>query len=348
MDMGRERLTLGLLLRLGILFTAVCVCIHLYLERGWQGASAPLALRRPTKSNQKWGEQSKMKQVSAEEAEELGKSIKRRISYVHKLKKDSLVRKTEGDTEGPSPRCCPPLQLHRKVSCASLRGKKADQEGSIGAWAVCLDPNYKLIRRIESRHCRVYSFGLGVDDRSLESSLAQSGCEVHCFDPSLKQPHLQQAEMWLHRLSVDWRDPSPAVVAQRQYASTKKLATILNDFGHREVDVLKADMESAEWKILENLILERVLDSVGQLLLELHLHWAGFEVGGDEPSVVRYWYSLLKELERSGFHLFHIHSDPTKPHIFLQKNVLNASSAYTLSWVNTQWKPLGKPDRTQK
>lgn len=115
MDMGRERLTLGLLLRLGILFTAVCVCIHLYLERGWQGASAPLALRRPTKSNQKWGEQSKMKQVSAEEAEALGKSIKRRISYVHKLKKDSLVRKTEGDTEGPSPRCCPPLQLHRKV-----------------------------------------------------------------------------------------------------------------------------------------------------------------------------------------------------------------------------------------
>lgn len=381
MDMGRERLTLGLLLRLGILFTAVCVCIHLYLERGWQGASAPLALRRPTISNQKWGEQSKMKQVSAEEAEELGKSIKRRISYVHKLKKDSLVRKTEGDTEGPSPRCCPPLQLHRKtprwhidlepwasesqsledeakrflsyittqqVSCASLRGKKADQEGSIGAWAVCLDPNYKLIRRIESRHCRVYSFGLGVDDRSLESSLAQSGCEVHCFDPSLKQPHLQQAEMWLHRLSVDWRDPSPAVVAQRQYASTKKLATILNDFGHREVDVLKADMESAEWKILENLILERVLDSVGQLLLELHLHWAGFEVGGDEPSVVRYWYSLLKELERSGFHLFHIHSDPAKPHIFLQKNVLNASSAYTLSWVNTQWRLLGKPDRIQK
>lgn len=46
-----------------------------------------------------------------------------------------------------------------QVSCASLRGKKADQEGSIGAWAVCLDPNYKLIRRIESRHCRVYSFG---------------------------------------------------------------------------------------------------------------------------------------------------------------------------------------------
>lgn len=104
------------------------------------------------------------------------------------------------------------------------------------------------------------------------------------------------------------------------------------------MDVLKADMESAEWKILENLVLEGVLDSVGQLLLELHLHWAGFEVGGDDPSVVRYWFSLLKELERANFRLFHVHSDPAKPHLFLHKNILNASSAYTLSWVNAQWK----------
>lgn len=98
-------------------------------------------------------------------------------------------------------------------------------------------------------------------------------------------------------------------------------------------------MESAEWKILENLVLEGVLDSVGQLLLEVHLHWAGFEVGGDDPSVVRYWFSLLRELEHANFHLFHVHSNPAKPHLFLQKNVLNASSTYTLSWVNTQWKP---------
>lgn len=98
-------------------------------------------------------------------------------------------------------------------------------------------------------------------------------------------------------------------------------------------------MESAEWKILENLILEGVLDSVGQLLLEIHLHWAGFEVGGDDPTVVRYWFSLLKELEHANFRLFHVNSDPAAPHLFLHKNVLNASSAYTLSWVNAAWKP---------
>lgn len=105
------------------------------------------------------------------------------------------------------------------------------------------------------------------------------------------------------------------------------------------MDVLKADMESAEWKILENLVLEGVLDSVGQLLIELHLHWAGFEVGGDDPSVVRYWFSLLRELERADFRLFRCHSDPAGPRLFLRRNVLNASSTYTLSWVNMAWKP---------
>ncbi|XP_072298825.1 probable methyltransferase-like protein 24 [Eucyclogobius newberryi] len=225
-----------------------------------------------------------------------------------------------------------------QVPCLSEGGDGAKLTGADGAWAVCLDPQYSLSHSIKGKHCRVYSFGLGADDRSLELSLVRSGCDVHCFDPSLKQSHLQKAQMWLHRLSVDWRDPNPALGAQHQHSSTKKLATILNDFGHRQVDVLKADMESAEWKILENLILEGVLASVGQLLLEVHLHWAGFEVPGDEPSVVRYWFSLLRELERANFRLFHVHSDPAKPQVFLHKNVFNASSAYTLSWVNTQWR----------
>ncbi|XP_061603026.1 probable methyltransferase-like protein 24 isoform X1 [Cololabis saira] len=354
MDMCRERLSVGWLLRLGLVLTAVCLCILIYLDARWQAALAPLVLGGPTQSNK--SQKSRLKPGSAE-AHEQDTGVKRELSYAHTL---------DGSTK-----CCPPLHPHKKtprwrielqpwasenqsledeakrflryittpqVSCASLPDKKAAQEGSAGGWAVCLHPKYSLIHRIRSKRCRVYSFGLGVDDWSLERFLAGSGCEVHGFDPSLKQLHLQEAGMWLHRLSLDWRDPNPAVVAQRQYANSKKMATILNDFGHREVDVIKADMESAEWKILENLILEGVLDSVGQLLLEIHLHWAGFEVGGDDPSVVRYWFSVLKELERANFLLFHAHRNPSKPQLFLHKHVLNASSAYTLSWVNAQWK----------
>ncbi|XP_061668488.1 probable methyltransferase-like protein 24 isoform X2 [Syngnathoides biaculeatus] len=202
-------------------------------------------------------------------------------------------------------------------------------------WAVCLDPKYGLAHSMRHKNCRVYSFGLGPDERNLERYLARSGCGVHCFDPGLQPAHQQRDEMWLHRLSLDWREPNPAVSAQRRrYA--KRLSAVLNDFGHRKVDVLKADMESAEWKILENLILEGVLDSVGQLLLEVHLHWAGFEVAGDDPSVVRYWFSLLKELEMADFRLFRVHGDPARPRVFLRKNVPNASGAYTFAWVNTR------------
>ncbi|XP_023368987.1 methyltransferase-like protein 24 isoform X2 [Otolemur garnettii] len=169
--------------------------------------------------------------------------------------------------------------------------------------------------------------------------MANNGCEVHRFDPSVKSAHvLQNQRLWYHRLSIDWRDPHPAVAAQKPHSSTRKLGSVLNEFGHHKIDVLKADLESAEWKVLENLILEDVLEQIGQLIFEIHLHWPGFEVSGSDSSVVRFWYSLLKELELKDFRLFHSYKDLSKPQLFLKKDIFNASSCYTLSWVNTRWK----------
>ncbi|MBN3311084.1 MET24 protein, partial [Amia calva] len=230
-------------------------------------------------------------------------------------------------------------QISCGVSLGSEMVKKPEVRGK--PWMVCLDDSYSLARQIKRKQCRVYSLGLGIDDKQIEMSLAKVGCEVHFFDPSIKQTHLQDSElrMWYHRLSVDWRDPNPAIPAHKQNSHTKKLGSILKNFGHRKIDVLKADMESAEWKILENLILENVIDDIGQLVFEVHLHWPGFEVSGDDSTVVRYWYSLLKELERSHFHLFYSHTDTSKPHLFLRKKLFNASSTYTMGWINTRWRP---------
>lgn len=76
---------------------------------------------------------------------------------------------------------------------------------------------------------------LGGDDKQLEKMLAKVGCEVHCFDPSIREAHLQDSHMWLHRLSIDWRDPNPAIMTQIQHSSTKKLSAVLNHYGHRQV-----------------------------------------------------------------------------------------------------------------
>ncbi|XP_077158338.1 putative methyltransferase-like protein 24 isoform X2 [Paroedura picta] len=205
-------------------------------------------------------------------------------------------------------------------------------------WSVCLDDRLNLIHRMKTKQCRLYSLGLGDDDNQFELNMAKSGCEVHRFDPSIKSAHIQDGHLWYHRLSIDWRDPNPAIAAHNLHVNTKKLGTIMNDFGHHKIDVLKADMESAEWKILENLILEDVVPQIGQLVFEIHVHWPGFEVSGNDSTVVRYWYSLLKELELKDFKLFHTYKDITKPQIFLKREAFNASSCYTLSWVNTRWK----------
>ncbi|XP_054992143.1 probable methyltransferase-like protein 24 isoform X2 [Sorex araneus] len=206
-------------------------------------------------------------------------------------------------------------------------------------WSVCLDDRFGLAHQIRNKQCRLYSLGLGSDDTQFEVNMANDGCEVHRFDPSVKSAHsLESQRLWYHRLSIDWRDPHPAIAAQKLHSNTRKLGTILNEFGHHKIDVLKADLESAEWKVLENLILEDVLEQIGQLVFEIHLHWPGFEVSGGSSSVVRFWYSLLKELELKDFRLFHSYKDLSKPQLFLKKDIFNASSCYTLSWVNTRWR----------
>uniref|UniRef100_A0A8B9BAQ2 Methyltransferase like 24 n=1 Tax=Anser brachyrhynchus TaxID=132585 RepID=A0A8B9BAQ2_9AVES len=227
-----------------------------------------------------------------------------------------------------------------QISCEhmNLSSLGGNSETTKKPWSVCLDERFGLIHRIRSKQCRLYSLGLGNDDNQFEISMANSGCEVHRFDPSIKSAHIQEGRhLWYHRLSVDWRDPNPAIAAHRLHSNTKKLGTILNEFGHQKIDVLKADVESAEWKILENLILEDVVEQIGQLVFEVHIHWPGFEVSGNDSTVVRYWYSLLRELELKDFRLFHTYKDLSKPQMFLKKAAFNASSCYTLSWVNTRW-----------
>lgn len=94
------------------------------------------------------------------------------------------------------------------------------------------------------------------------------------------------------------------------------------------------DLESAEWRILESWIKDGTLKRINQLILTVHLQWAGFEVAGDEEEVVRFWYSVLKAVHISGLQL--VHSAHGPGHIVLRHKLANSHSSYTLSWIRTR------------
>ncbi|XP_067399461.1 probable methyltransferase-like protein 24 [Emydura macquarii macquarii] len=230
----------------------------------------------------------------------------------------------------------PQLPCSRALSQAGLQ---AFTDSTGGAWRVCLDHMPSVSLKLQQETCLVYTFSVVKRGFEFSQQMSEMRCQVHSFGLT---PHKQtglwdKGQVQHHQLWLDWHERRPTASLQRQRSASKRLNQIMEDFGHKKIDVLEADLASAEWKILESILVDGTVATVHQLILAIHLHWPGFGVGGSEAAVVRYWYSLLKALEARGFRLFYSFKDLKKPQLFLHKELFNASSSYTLSWVNTYW-----------
>ncbi|XP_067402691.1 probable methyltransferase-like protein 24 isoform X2 [Emydura macquarii macquarii] len=308
----------GFAFRLCLLSAALFLCLQLGLRRSWApeekaGAAAAGALpardtaRRlgPARGSRKSGAEASLGPAGTGRPEAAPAS-RRRVTYLRSSRRGSSEpaccplqppgssrRKTVRWHVDLQPWASPTASLNyealrflkyittSQITCEHMNvNSLTDNSETIKKpWSICLDDRFSLVHRIKSKQCRLYSLGLGSDDNQFEISMANSGCEVHRFDLSIKSAHVQERQhLWYHRLFIDWRDPNPAIAVHKLRSNTKKLGTILNEFGHQKIDVLKADMESAEWKILENLILEDIVEQIGQLVFEVHIHWPGFEV----------------------------------------------------------------------
>ncbi|MGH0152604.1 UNVERIFIED_CONTAM: hypothetical protein FKN15_074110 [Acipenser sinensis] len=219
-----------------------------------------------------------------------------------------------------------------QVHCARelMAGEPQEEKVLAGSWTVCLE-GWFLNREVGP--CVAYSFSLDQKDAGFVSRMASlAGCEVHQFDPGARPvPGRDERGVKRHQTWLDWREPKHG----NRRNTPKKLGLIMESLGHHKVEFVQADQESAEWKVLENLVLDGTLGRIQQLVVTVHLHWAGFEVGGSEAGVVRFWYSLLKELQGAGYRLLHSARGPG--HTILQHRLAGVSSTYTLSWVNTRW-----------
>jgi len=209
------------------------------------------------------------------------------------------------------------LSFRPQVACSYLR-----LGTEYGAHAICPDEI--------GTNSVVYSFGIGGDISFDLAVIDRFGVRVHGFDPtsrSIAWIHSQRlpenfefhpigiaafdGELALYP-PIDRSHVSYSAVARKGTGaapvnvSVNRLATIMHNLGHRHIDVLKMDVEGAEYEVLEDVIESRL--DVRQILVEFHHQIPGVGVGRTLRAISR--------LNAAGFLVFavsrschHAHSD---------------------------------------
>lgn len=165
----------------------------------------------------------------------------------------------------------------------------------------------------------VYSFGLGEDISFDLALLARVDCQVFGFDPtprSIAWVNAQNvpAALRVRELGVADYDgvasfappKNPAHIshsllespgsdsAARVEFQVRRLATLMAELGHASLDVLKMDVEGAEYSVLDDLLRGSVRPR--QILLEFHHGMHGIPVSRTERA--------LAALQSAGYRIF--------------------------------------------
>jgi FkbM family methyltransferase len=170
-----------------------------------------------------------------------------------------------------------------------------------------------------SKDSVIYSCGVGEDISFDLELIRRFGVTVHAFDPT---PRTVQ---WLHGQAVPERfifheygimdrdgctrffppkDPSHvshSMVRQKTAATgievpVHRLSTIMKMLGHGSIDLLKMDVEGAEYPVLRDLLSSGVC--VRQLLVEFHHRWPEIGLGQTREAI--------RELNRAGYRIFEV------------------------------------------
>ena len=170
---------------------------------------------------------------------------------------------------------------------------------------------------IEARPCIVYSFGSNQNDL-FEAHLrrTKSHCEIHVFDPT--SPPLEAYNY--HSLGLCAKGSSFTVGTRRH--PCKSLEAIMLELGHAHIDVLKIDVEGAEWQVLQLSNWNAL--QVGQLLVELHDQAGAW-------SLPKLFEKILGPLEIAGYHL---HS--------VEPVCAGCTGQFEVAFLNMHWRPFSK------
>jgi FkbM family methyltransferase len=166
----------------------------------------------------------------------------------------------------------------------------------------------------------VYSFGAG-EDISFDLALIERfGLEVHVFDPTpraiawLESQKLPPA-FRMHSFGLADFDGKTLFYPPKKRANIShsirerpqtadraievelcRLGTIMGELNHEHIDVLKMDIEGAEYSVLKDILDCRI--DVSQILVEFHHHFDDIDISETRQAVGR--------LNDAGYRIFYV------------------------------------------
>lgn len=183
-----------------------------------------------------------------------------------------------------------------------------------GGWAFCPDGL--------TASSVVYSFGVGNDISFDLAIIERFGVSVHAFDPTPKcmqwiRSQKLPPEFVFHEQGLADYDgvarfvlpradnvsyaitgrSSPATGADIVECQVRKLATFCRELGHDHIDILKMDIEGAEYAAVPDILASGI--PVGQLLVEVH------HAIGDRPSLQQSR-TVIESLRHAGYRIFDV------------------------------------------
>jgi len=179
-----------------------------------------------------------------------------------------------------------------------------------GGWTICPD----LIRD----NSIVYSFGVGRDISFDLSLINKYGLVVHAFDPSplsitwIKSQQKMSLNFKFHDFGISDFDGEmyfyyPNNDSKVSFSTTRKssqktslqvfrLSTIMNLLGHNSIDILKIDIEGAEYSVIKDIISSNI--RIKQILIEFHHNFS--EIGSSPTK------EAIELLNKHHYRIFHI------------------------------------------
>ncbi|XP_047479158.1 probable methyltransferase-like protein 24 [Penaeus chinensis] len=138
--------------------------------------------------------------------------------------------------------------------------------------SICVDERFK----ISPNNCIVFSFGIN-NDFSFEDDMADFGCKVYAYDPTMKvNDHQRSPNVWFFATGISNYQGLKSVGMDNNWIDGKvdRFENLVKAVGMegRPIDVVKLDVELAEVDFLQDLLFNsrHVLKNIKQIAMEIH------------------------------------------------------------------------------